>query len=119
MMDVAGSLYIIKLIGAPGKRGPPAAGRITSVARIVDYDTVLQTLLAQGLKSLYYNSGSFGFPDAVTTHTLGWIGPPDPTIRADAIPFTRQIPAPHVQNLTARARRVWQAHVPGVVWAMP
>jgi hypothetical protein len=89
------------------------------VARIVDYDTVLQTLLGQGLKSLYYNSGSFGFPPAVDTHTIGWIGPPDPTIRPEAIPLTRPVPEPFVQNLTARALRVWRERVPGVVWAMP
>jgi hypothetical protein len=89
------------------------------VARIVDYDTVLQTLLGQGLKSLYYNSGSFGFPPAVATHTVGWIGPPDPTIRPEALPFTRSIPQPHVQNLTALALRAWRDHAPGVLWAMP
>jgi hypothetical protein len=89
------------------------------VARIVDYDTVLQTLLGQGLKSLYYNSGSFGFPPGVSTHALGWIGPADPTIRPEALPFTCAVPEPHVQNLTARALRVWTDVVPGALWAMP
>lgn len=89
------------------------------MARIVDYDTVLQTLLGQGLKSLYYNSGSFGFPPSVTTQTVGWIGPPDPTIRNEALPFTRQVAEPHVQNLTALALRAWRDHAPGVLWAMP
>ena len=89
------------------------------MARILDYDTVLQTLLGQGFKSLYYNSGSFGFPPGVATQTVGWIGPPDPTIRAEALPFTRQIAEPHVQNLTALALRAWREHAPGVLWAMP
>jgi hypothetical protein len=90
-----------------------------NVARILNYDTVLQTLLGQGLKSLYYNSGSFGFPPGVATQTVGWIGPPDPTIRAEALPFTRQVAEPHVQNLTALALRAWRDHAPGVLWAMP
>jgi hypothetical protein len=89
------------------------------VARIVDYDTVLHTLLGQGLKSLYYNSGSFGFPPGVATHTVGWIGPPDPTIRPEALVLTRQTAEPHVQNLTALALRAWLDHTPGVLWAMP
>ena len=89
------------------------------MARIVDYDTVLQTLLGQGLKSLYYNSGSFGFPPAVQTHTVGWIGSPDATIRPDALAFTRQVPEPHVTNLTRLALRVWLEQAPGPVWAMP
>jgi hypothetical protein len=91
----------------------------TSVARIVDYDTVLQTLLGEGLKSLYYNSGSFGYPPGVATHTVGWIGPPDPTIRVEALPFTRPVDVPHVQNLTTLAIRAWTGHAPGVLWAMP
>ena len=89
------------------------------MARIVDYDTVLQTLLGQGLKSLYYNSGSFGFPPGVTTHTLGWVGPPDPTIRPEALAVAKQIPQPHVQNLTALALRAWRECAPGVIWVMP
>jgi hypothetical protein len=89
------------------------------VAQVVDYDAVLQTLLGQGMKSLYYNSGSFGFPPGVPTHTVGWIGPPDPTIRSEALPFTRPIQPPHVQNLTALTLQMWRNHLPGVIWAMP
>ena len=102
-----------------GQAGFNGGVEFHSVARIVDYDTVLQTLLGQGLKSLYYNSGSFGFPPGVSTRTIGWIGPSDPTIRPEALCFTRQVPEPHVQNLTALALRVWQEQVPGVLWAMP
>ena len=89
------------------------------MASIVDYDTVLQTLLGQGLKSLYYNSGSFGFPPGVVTQTVAWIGPPDPTIRPEALSFTRPISPPHTQHLTELTARAWREFLPGVVWAMP
>jgi hypothetical protein len=89
------------------------------VAQVVDYDVVLQTLPAQGLKSLYYNSGSFGFPSGLQTHTLGLLARPDPTIRPEALAFTRVIQPPPVQNLTALTLQMWHDHLPGVVWAMP
>jgi hypothetical protein len=89
------------------------------VARTVDYETVSETLLAQGLKSLYYNSGSFGFAAGVPTRTVAWIGPPDPTIRPEAAPFTRGVPAPFEDNLTRLALRAWQEILPGVLWATP
>jgi hypothetical protein len=89
------------------------------VAQIVDYDAVLEALLGQGLKSLYYNSGSFGFPPGVATQTIGWIGPPDRTIRPEALSFTRQIAPPHTQHLTELTLRAWGEFLPGVVWAMP
>jgi hypothetical protein len=89
------------------------------VALIVDYDTVLQALLGQGLKSLYYNSGSFGFSTGVTTQTVAWIGPPDPTIRPEALSFTRPIAPPYTQRMTDLTVRAWGELLPGVVWAMP
>lgn len=89
------------------------------MARVVDYDTVLQRLTGQGLKSLYYNSGSFGFPPGVQTQTVGWVGPPDPTIRPEAVPFTRQFPAPYEVSLRRHAVRGWQELLPGVVWVTP
>lgn len=89
------------------------------MARIIDYDAVLQTLLGQGLKSLYYNSGSFGFPAGVETRTIGWLGPADATIRLEARAFTRQVSAPFVKNLCELTLRVWRGHLPGPLWAMP
>ncbi len=89
------------------------------MARIVEYNTVLQTLLEQGLQSLYYNSGSFGFPPGVVTHTVGWVARPDPTIRADALLMTRQVPEPCRKTLVELTLRAWTGRMPGVVWAMP
>ena len=89
------------------------------MTRIIEYDAVYKTLVGHdGLKSLYYNSGSFGFPD-VTTRTFGWIGLPDATIRPEAVAFTRQIPAPFAENLCRRALEIWRDSVPGALWAMP
>lgn len=89
------------------------------MAKTVGYDSVRQTLVRQGLTSLYYNSGSFGFPPGVNTQTVGWIGPPDPTIRPEAVRFTRQAVAPFEPNLARLAVGAWQELLPGVVWAMP
>lgn len=89
------------------------------MARLIDYETVTQTLLGQGLKSLYYNSGSFGFPQGVATHTVAWIGPPDPTIRPEAASLTRPVPAPFEDNLARLAVRAWEELLPGNVWVTP
>ena len=89
------------------------------MARIVDYEFVSSTLVGQGLKSLYYNSGAFGFPAGVSTHTVAWIGPPDPTIRPEAAALTRPVPAPFEPNLTRLAVRAWRDLLPGAVWVTP
>ena len=91
------------------------------MARIVEYDTVLQTLLEQGLKSLYYNSGAFGFPADATPppRHVGWIGPPDETIRPAARPLLRHVPPPFERNLAELAAVAWGQALPGNVWVMP
>lgn len=86
--------------------------------RIVNYVDVRDRLLGGGFVSLYHNSGAFGFPRGADVRMLGWIGPDDPTIRAEMRPFTRHVPPPHAANLAAllvRARR----HLPGEAWLMP
>src|SRR5688572_17739590 len=89
------------------------------VARIVDYETVTQTLTRQGLRSLYFNSGSFGFPPGETTRTVAWIGAPDPTIRPEAAALTRQVREPVEPNLTRLALRAWREALPSVLWLTP
>lgn len=73
----------------------------------------------QGFLSLYYNSGSFGFPPGVEKQVIGWIGPPDSTIRSEALPFTRRVPEPHVTHLIDGLNRVRQRMLRGDVWVMP
>jgi hypothetical protein len=87
--------------------------------KVLEYDHVLQTLTVQGFKSLYYNSGSFAFRPEDKFFTQGWLGPPDSTIRADALSFTRQIQPPFSANLAQFTQRVWSELVPGAVWIMP
>jgi hypothetical protein len=89
------------------------------LACIIDYSLVLETLLGEGLESLYHNSGAFGFPRAVPTHHVGWIGPVDPTLKASALPLTRRVGQPYDATLASLAVRVWQEHLPGRVWLMP
>jgi hypothetical protein len=86
---------------------------------IVDYDQVLERLTTQGLRSLYYNSGAFGFPDNVAVESVGWIGPDDPSLRPAARALARPVPSPYEQQLTARVVRAWQELFPGKVWLMP
>lgn len=86
---------------------------------IVDYSQVLDQMRAQGLRSLYFNSGAFGFSDGTSTDSVGWVGPDDPTLRPDARAVTRTVPPPHPQRLTQLLVRAWQTYLPGKVWLMP
>jgi hypothetical protein len=70
------------------------------------------------MRSLYHNSGAFGFDPAVPTRSIGWIGPADPTIRNAAKPFTRQIPPPYTENLLRLTESAWQI-IGGPAWLMP
>ena len=87
--------------------------------RVIDYPSVLETLLAAGLESLYHNSGAFGFGRAVPTHNLGWVGPPDPTLRPAALALTRPVAEPYAPTLAALAVRAWREFLPGPAWLMP
>jgi len=87
--------------------------------RIIDYPDVLARMTSDGLRSLYHNSGAFGFPPERKTFARGWIGPPDPTIRPDAQAIVRSIPAPHEANLAALATQAWLDLLPGPAWVMP
>ena len=71
------------------------------------------------LRSLYYNSGAFGFPNGVATSFVGWIGPDDPSIRAEAMAQARRVAPPYEQSLADLAARAWETIFPGPVWVMP
>ena len=87
--------------------------------RVLDYPSVLDTLLAAGMESLYHNSGAFGFGRAVPTHNLGWVGPSDPTLRPAALALARPVAEPYAPTLAALAVRAWREYLPGPAWLMP
>ena len=86
---------------------------------IVDHPLVLADMQRAGLKSLYYNSGAFGFPNGVATSSVGWVGPADETIRPAAIPLTRQVAEPYPATLAGLLATAWRDLLPGDVWVMP
>jgi hypothetical protein len=86
---------------------------------IIDYPIVLEQMRELKLRSLYYNSGAFGFPADVRTYSIGWVGPPDQTIRPEARPLTRQVPQPYESNLARLLVGAWQDIFPGRIWVMP
>jgi hypothetical protein len=89
------------------------------VPRIIDYPQVVQQLTSQGFVSLYYNSGAFGFPPAMVTQSVGWIGLDDSTIRPAAIPLTRKVVPPIEETLAHLGTQTWLQQLPGAVWVTP
>jgi hypothetical protein len=90
-----------------------------AVPTIVDFERVLERMTGQGFRSLYHNSGAFGFARGADVHYAGWIGPADASIRAGMREHLRQMPAPHEANLARAAGEVWTARLSGVAWVMP
>lgn len=87
--------------------------------RIVDYSDVLARMTSDGYRSLYHNSGAFGFSPGRETFARGWIGSADATIRPEARALVRSIPAPYEHNLAALTTRVWLEALRGSAWVMP
>ena len=87
--------------------------------QIIDYTLVVDAMRRGGYVSLYHNSGAFGFDPSVPTQSVGWVGPPDPTIRPAARHLLRDIPPPFERNLAELAAVVWQHHLPGPAWVLP
>ena len=86
---------------------------------IIDYQIVLERLESEGLKSNYYNGGSFGFPPAAGAQIRGWVGPSDETIRPEMLLHTRGVKSPFETNLTHWTLRSWRQLLPGNIWVMP
>lgn len=87
--------------------------------RLIDYEQTTAALRADGLECLYYNSGAFGFPRDAATHTVGWIGPADGTIRPAARPLVRTVKPPHETRLAALTRLACDLIAVGPVWVLP
>jgi hypothetical protein len=86
---------------------------------IVDYAQVLEQMKSQGMPSLYYNSGAFGFSEGAAVHSTGWIGPEDSTLRPAATELATRVAPPYEQHLGELVVRAWGEHLPGRVWLMP
>lgn len=87
--------------------------------RIIDYPTVLEQMQRQQMRSLYHNSGAFGFIETSRLHHRGWIGPADPTLRPEAQALARRVIDPCEASLAQLAEQVWQQIAPGSVWVLP
>ena len=85
----------------------------------MDFDRVVESMTSEGFRSLYHNSGAFGFARGTDVHYAGWIGPPDASIRAEMRPLLRQVPPPYEANLAGAAGEVWTLKLPGAAWIMP
>jgi hypothetical protein len=86
---------------------------------IIDYTIVLNQLMQQGFKSLYHNSGAFGFSPSAHTLSRGWIGREDSSIRASARAIVRQFAAPYEKLMAEKLADVWLESLVGPVWVMP
>lgn len=86
---------------------------------IIDYSVVLDQMRQHRFKSLYYNSGAFGFPPEAQPQTIGWIGPEDSTIKPEMLALAKKILPPHEENLAKLLIRAWQELLPGKIWVMP
>ena len=88
--------------------------------RLIDYPAVVQQMSVQGLVSLYPNSGAFGYPKGAATHTVGWVGGEDPTIRPAARALTVPGSSPAEPTLARLAGRAWRDLLsPGAAWVLP
>jgi len=87
--------------------------------QIIEYQEVLRQMQSRGFVSLYHNSGAFGFAKDVTTHAVGWIGPADATLRAEAARIAHNVRPPYEEILAKLLVRAWREHLPGNIWLMP
>ncbi len=97
----------------------PLVRKESALPSIVAYATVVQSLAGQQFKSLYYNSGAFGFARETSTVSRGWIGKPDASIRDAALPLVRQVAEPYEKELAKLFTQAWTRFLPGVLWMMP
>lgn len=87
--------------------------------QIVDYDEVTRQMSAQDLVCLYPNSGAFGYTKDTPTHSVGWVGGADPTIRPAALALTVVVPQPVEPTLADLADRAWHQLSRGPAWVLP
>lgn len=91
------------------------------MAFIIDYQHVLSRTRELGLRCAYYNSGAFTYPTERAPHVriVGWIGPDDPTIRADLPATLVRVHEPYEANLARKLIAVWKSDIDGPAWVLP
>ena len=93
--------------------------RPTAMPKVLDYGDAMGVLPPRRIVCVYPNSGALGFAPDVVTHSVGWIGPDDPTIRPAVRRITHSIPPPFETNLARLLVSAWREILPGVAWVMP
>jgi hypothetical protein len=87
---------------------------------MIPYESVLQRMNGLRMRCVYHNSGAFAFEPAVEVRSVGWVGPPDPSIRAEARPLVRPVMPPYESNLARLLVRAWLEIFPATrAWVMP
>src|SRR4051794_14508664 len=86
---------------------------------LIDYPRVEDQATADGLVSLYPNSGAFGFPNECPMLAVGWVGGEDPSIRPAARALARPVPPPYESPLPAWVPGAWRERLGGAVWVPP
>jgi hypothetical protein len=89
------------------------------VPKIIDYSIVLEQMRSQHFVCHYHNSGAFGFTKETNPEVIGWLGPPDETVRPEAKNQCVQIHEPHEKNLAHLLCLAWQQHLRQRAWIMP
>jgi hypothetical protein len=68
--------------------------------RLADHETLVQTLAAEGVRSVYHRGGAFAF-DRQAVLYRGWVDKPDPTIRPAWQEMTRLVDPGRMVDATA------------------
>jgi hypothetical protein len=89
------------------------------VPRIVEYPELLGAMHALQLRSLYYNSGAFGFEPAVDAKSVGWICAEDSSLRPEARQLAQLVPTPAARELPGLLTRAVTELLYGPIWVMP
>jgi hypothetical protein len=89
------------------------------VPTIIEYSAVLQQMQSDGYRSLYHNSGAFGFALPTRPLIVGWSMVEDPSIRQEMKPLVRRVEPAEPQTLAELAARFWHEQSTGPVWVMP
>jgi hypothetical protein len=100
----------------PGGR---ASAIMAGVPGIIEYSDVLQRMQSDGYRSLYHNSGAFGFVSQTPLLVAGWTLAEDPSIRPEMTPLVRRVEPAEARTLAELATRFWQAQARGPAWVMP